>query len=219
MPAGQPRSVPDVEGEAYDEMLRNQRAKAGSEAPRKARSIGHPGFAESLIPVWGSGREAIADFQEGDYAGAALNGALAASDLFIAGSVAKGLAKGGVYMIKGPLGKSIAGQQWKAVRSDMGKMGLLDKYQHGHHAFIPQKATNVPAVIRNHPLNIKGMPTEVRGGRGYSEVHGRIHGPYGGKPQFNAAERYWHGTPAWSKVGTAAAVGHPATAAKAKLEE
>jgi hypothetical protein len=36
--------------------------------------VGHPGLWESLIPVWGSGREAIADYQDGDYAGAALNG-------------------------------------------------------------------------------------------------------------------------------------------------
>ena len=219
MPPGQPRSVPDVEGEAYDKMLRNERVKRDQETPHKSASVGHPGFAESLIPVWGSGREAIADFQEGDYAGAALNGALAASDLFLAGSVAKGLAKGGIYMIKGPLGKSVAGQEWKAVRSKMGKMGLLDKHQHGHHAFIPQKATDVPAAIRNHPLNIKGMPTEVRNGRGYSEMHGRIHGPYGGKPQFNRAEGYWYGTPTWSKVGAGSAVGHPAAAAKAQWEE
>jgi hypothetical protein len=34
--------------------------------PTKPASVGHPGFAESLIPVWGSGREAVADYQEGD---------------------------------------------------------------------------------------------------------------------------------------------------------
>lgn len=52
--------------------------------------VGRPGFAESLIPVWGSGREAIADFQEGDYVGAGINGAAAASDLFLAGAAGKG---------------------------------------------------------------------------------------------------------------------------------
>ena len=34
------------------------------------------------------------------------------------------------------------------------------------------------------------------------EIHGRIHGRYRGKPQFNQAQRYWYGTPAWSKVAT-----------------
>lgn len=89
MPAGQPRSVPDPHGEAYEEMLRGERLKRN----RAEQSVGHPGFAESLIPVWGSGREAVADFQEGDYAGAALNAGLAASDVFLAGAVGKALSK------------------------------------------------------------------------------------------------------------------------------
>lgn len=222
IPPGQPRSVPDPDGEEYDEMLRQEGARRGGRAGQlssERQSVGHPGFAESLIPVWGSGREAVADFQEGDYGGAALNGALAASDLFLAGSIGKGLAKGGLYMIKGPIGKSVAGQEWKAVRADMGKRGLLEKYQHGHHAFIPRKATSVPAAVRNHPLNIKGMPTEVRGTTGYSEIHGRIHGPYAGKPRFSAFERYWYGTPDWSKVVAGQAVGRPAAAAKAQSED
>lgn len=43
--------------------------------------IGHPGLAESFIPVEGSGREALADLQEGDYLGAGVNAGLAALDL------------------------------------------------------------------------------------------------------------------------------------------
>jgi len=74
-------------------MMLQQRRQGEAE-----NSVGHPGFAESLIPVWGSGREAVADFQEGDYLGASLNTALAVSDLFLAGSIGKGLAKGGIYI-------------------------------------------------------------------------------------------------------------------------
>jgi hypothetical protein len=107
MPKGGPRSVPDPAGE---------RAEAAVAQP-PVSSAGHPGFAESLIPVWGSGREAVADFQEGDYAGAALNGALAASDLFLAGSIAKGVAKGGVYVARNAAKK--APYAWKR-RSDPG---------------------------------------------------------------------------------------------------
>jgi len=69
----------------------------------------------------------------------------------------------------------------------------------------------VPDAIKNQPWNIKPMPR--------AEVHGRITGPYKGKPQFNALERYWYGTPAWSKVATGAAVGHPAAAANAQAEK
>lgn len=185
------------------------RASVAVPAPKPRTSVGHPGFAESLIPVWGSGREAVADFQEGDYAGAALNGALAASDLFLAGSVAKGLAKGGLYMVKGTIGEDAAKSAWKAVRKDMGDRGLLEKGQHGHHWAIPQRGwgKSVPAAIRNHPLNIKPMPS--------AQTHWRIEHRVGTKPRFNSAQRYWYGTPDWAKVGTGAAVGHPAAAARA----
>ena len=91
-----------------------------------------------------------------------------------------------------------------------GKVQMLEKGQHGHHWLIPQKNTGVPAVIRNHPLNILGMP-----GR---EVHGRLHGRYGGKPQFGLLGQLWHGTPRWSKVSAGSAVGHPITAATARKD-
>lgn len=178
-------------------------------APKARTSVGHPGVVESLIPVWGSGRQAVADFQEGDYTGAALNGALAASDLFLAGSVAKGLAKGGLYMVKGTIGEDAAKSAWKAVRKDMGDRGLLEKGQHGHHWAIPQRGwgKSVPPEIRNHPLNIKPMQSP--------ETHWRIEHRVGTKPRFNPAQRYWYGTPDWAKVGTGTAVGHPAAAARA----
>lgn len=188
------------------------RGPAAAPAAPLHSSVGHPGFAESLIPVWGSGREAVADFQEGNYAGAALNGALAASDLFLAESIAKGLAKGGFYVAKNVARK--APYDWnKVVRPWMGKQGFLEAGQHGHHWAIPQNGwgKNLPDAIKNQPWNIKPMPS--------AEVHGRITGTYKGKPQFNAVERYWYGTPAWSKVATGALLGHPAAAAMAQPDD
>lgn len=189
-----------------------RRAAATSASVGGFDPYAHPGLAESLIPVWGSGREAVADFHDGDYLGAGINGALAASDLFLAGSVAKGLAKGGVYVARGAAKE--APYAWKTVvRPWMGKKGYLEAGQHGHHWAIPQSGwgKNVPEWFKNQPWNIKPMPSP--------EVHGRITGSYKGKPQFNALERYWYGTPAWSKVATGAAVGHPAAAAKAQAEK
>lgn len=220
MPKGEPRSVPDPAGERYDEMIRQERLKRERAEAAVARppvsSVGHPGFAESLIPVWGSGREAVADFQEGDYAGAALNGALAASDLFLAGSIAKGAAKGGVYIARDAASK--APYSWKReVRPWMGEQGYLKKGQHGRHWAIPQNGwgKSVPEWVKNQPLNIKAMPEGTAG----AEMHGRLTGSYKGKPKFNAVERYVHGTPTWSKVSTGAAVGHPAGAAKAQSDK
>lgn len=205
--------------ECADEICRRSRAQQDA-AALPSQSVGHPGFAESLIPVWGSGREAVADFQDGDYAGAALNGALAASDLFLAGSLAKGLAKGSVYIAKGAAENPYA---WKKVRSWMGERGDLLPRQPGHHWLIPQKewGSSVPDWVKNQPWNIKGMPNQT--------VHNQVHGHYRNPPKkpstmvrprpFNPAERYWYGTPAWSKVGTAGAVGHPVGAIKSELED
>jgi hypothetical protein len=178
-------------------------------APGKSRSSTHPGFAESLIPVWGSGKEAYADFQDGDYVGAGINGALAASDLFLAGDVAKAIAKGGWYVVKGPLLEAASKQNWKAVRRRLGKDGVLAKYQEGHHWFVPQGGwgKKVPEVIKNHPLNIKAMPDVP--------THRRITGRYQGLPRFNWFDRYRYGTPTWSKVLTVDSAGHPAAAAMA----
>jgi len=186
--------------------------KVAEAQERPSRSVGHPGFAESLIPVWGSGREAVADFQEGDYAGGALNTALAASDLFAGGAVAKGVIKGGKYALKAS--KSVAKDPyaWKNVRRWMGKEGILDSGQHGHHWLIPQNGwgKNVPTWIKNHPLNIKGMSDPV--------THWRIDHRVGDLPRFNPAQRYWYGTPDWAKAAAVGAVGHPVGAVKARSD-
>lgn len=174
----------------------------------KPRSNAHPGFAESLIPVWGSAKEAYADAQDGNYVGAGINGVLAVSDLFLAGDVAKAIAKGGWYAVQGPLLREASKTDWRAVRKELGK-GLLADGQHGHHWAIPQNGwgKNVPEMIKNHPLNIKAMPDAA--------THMRITGRYKGMPRFNQFERYWYGTPTWSKVLTVDAAGHPVAAATA----
>ena len=168
------------------------------------QEMGRPhSLAESVVPYFGSGREAAADLQDGNYLGAGFNGALAASDLFLAGSIVKGLLKGGAKM-SGPFAwkikprvDEVGARQW------LGANGFLEPGQAGHHWGIPQGGWGklVPDWIKNQPWNIKPMPS--------SEIHGRIHGRYLGKPRFNPAEQYWRATPAWSKAATVAAVGHP----------
>jgi hypothetical protein len=193
-------------------------------APAQAKppSVGHPGFAESLIPVWGSGREALADYQEGDYAGAALNGALAASDLFLAGDIAKAVGKSGLYALHGPwlreAGKRAfpnkffeapEKQTWKAVSRYMhdtvgpGGEKLLRKGYEGHHWLIPHKGWGkaFPDWLKNHPWNIKELEVSR---------HQRIHRMWKGEPRFGPIERTWVGMPAWSKVVVGQAAGHPA---------
>lgn len=210
-----------------DFMARRRRAAAGSgpriqavgHAPKSKairrnprHRVGHPGFAESLIPVWGSAREALADVEDHDVVGGALNTGLAAADLFLAGDIAKAVGKGGLYAITGAIGRPAKEAVWKDfVRPKMGDLGMLEEGQHGHHWFFPQKAKNIPPVIRNHPINIQAMPS--------AEVHGRLSHRYKGKPRYGLLGRYWHGTPHWSKVATGSAIGHPVAAVQARSKQ
>jgi len=181
-------------------------AQSGKTGPEAQPNL-HPGFAESLIPVWGSGKEAYADFKDHNYGGAILNGLLAGSDLFLGADIAKAFAKGGLYALKGPIGEAASKQTWKAVRRRMGKEGMMEFRQEGHHWAIPQGdwGKSVPDVIKNHPLNIKAMPEQA--------MHRRIHGRWKGAPKFGQFERYRYGTPTWSKVATFDFFGHPIAAA------
>ena len=153
--------------------------------------IGHPGLAESFVPVWGSGREALADLQEGDYLGAGVNAGLALLDVVPGEAIVDSGLKGAW--------KFGGSHTWNATRKMMGEankwtgMKYFEKGEHGHHAFIPQNGwgKNVADEIKNQPWNIKVLKPEV---------HGRIHGRYRGMPQFNVLQRWIHGTPKWSKA-------------------
>ena len=185
-PAGidlQPRLVGDYPGPALTPEDWANAAKAFQDW-QHSKPIGHPGIAESFIPVWGSGREALADLQEQDYGGAAFNGALAVSDLVpakaVLGAAEKGLWKTGSHT-------------WNATRKWMGKTRDLAKGQEVHHWAIPQGnwGRMVPDWIKHQPWNLKAMPSR--------QVHRRIHTNFG-EPRFGPAERFWHGTPAWWKA-------------------
>ena len=167
----------------------------------------HPGLAESLVPVWGSAREAVADAYEGDVAGAVLNGALAGPVVFLAGAVVKGGGKGALK-IAGPH----AWKGRKGVRAWMGEKGHLAPGQHGHHWAIPQNGWGkpVPDFIKNQPWNINPMKDPT--------IHMRMDKSWLGAPRLTLPQRLWYGPPTWAKVGSGAAVGHPTAAAKAASE-
>ncbi len=200
----QPRSVPDPDAAAHEEAMRRQRAynlRQAGEAEEIGAPIGvetspgretdggywakHPGLAESLVPVWGSAREAIADAHDGDWGGAVINGGLAAADLIPGTFAAKGIAKGGLKMA--------GSHTWNATRKWMGRRDMLEPFQHGHHGIIPNGGwgKRVPDAIKNQPPNITAMPSP--------EVHGRIHGRYKGQARYGELERYWRGTPGWAR--------------------
>jgi RHS repeat-associated protein len=61
-------------------------------------NVGEPGFAESLIPIWGSGRSAVSNFQKGNIGTGIFYAALAVSDVFLVKSL---VTAGGKLLIKG----------------------------------------------------------------------------------------------------------------------
>jgi hypothetical protein len=171
---------------------------------QRRKPVPHPGFTESLLPVWGSGKEALADLEDRDYLGAGLNTAAAVSDLVPLKSLASGLLKGG-FKLAGPMVWRMA--PWKedvekGVMSASTWMrqprafGLrhLEPGQPGHHLFVHQNGEGKvwPDWLKNQPWNIKPMKN--------AEVHGRLHHQYNGLPPFKGLERYWHGTPDWLKA-------------------
>jgi hypothetical protein len=175
----------------------------------------HPDFGESLVPVWGSAREAVADAYDGDYFGAGLNGALALSDLALASALGKGLAKvglkGGLRLAGDEVGKNYG---WTNVRTKLGKAELAEPGQHMHHWLLHQNeglGKYAPDWLKNQPWNLKAMPSP--------EVHQRIHSAWKGQPRFNMIDRYRYGVPTPAKAAQAVAVGHVSAGARARLED
>ncbi len=106
---------------------------------KKNNSVGQPGFIESLMPVWGSGRAAIDDFQNGRWGWGIFNTAMVAVDvatLGIGSSLIKGATKtivrAGVYEITVTAGGQYIGQSknfFKRLIQHFGKGGKLSMHQ------------------------------------------------------------------------------------------
>lgn len=241
----QPRTVADPDAALYEATARRQReynARQETEMERRRATAnkrdetrrnrlfaeaetgefpdaGHPGALESLIPIWGSGREALADFHDGNYIGAAVNGALAVSDAIPAKAIVGTLAKGGIKVGK----TAWRAKPWEAkrgvegVRDWMTRKGFARPGQPVHHWAIPQGGwgRRVPDWFKNQLWNLKPLEGAVE--------HGRIHGPYtvdGVRlPQFGPVERFVRGTPDWAKAGQVSAAGHGGTMAGRRTDD
>ncbi|MEJ0027167.1 MAG: LysM peptidoglycan-binding domain-containing protein [Rhizomicrobium sp.] len=157
-------------------------------------SIGHPGTAESFIPVWGSTREAIADYQDQNYAGAGLNIGLAISDGFLVKDIGTGIAKGAW---------KFGGHSWSTTRTWLRNTGYIQKvgevWDEGHHWLIPQNGWGKawPNWLKNQPWNILSLddPTHL-------SVHGQ------GPNAYNLLERLFYGTPRAAKTVLISTTGH-----------
>lgn len=195
MPSGQPRSTVDP----ADEQMAKARAKKKMQevTPRslvdKARDtlddyeFRKPGMAESFIPVIGPAWEAAYDLQEGDYAGAAFNGAMAVADLLPIGVAAKGVraaTKGVSILKKGSVSANAAAKSMRAK-------GVVPKGYEVHHTIPLNGASRTAQDPRNHYALLKVLP---------KEQHRRLTGSWQGKPQYDPVRRVWYGTTDWQKA-------------------
>lgn len=202
-PRGQSRTVPDPAGDLYDQEMAKLRAKreaedGGFRSPldvaqdafndfQDGPDIRRPNLAQSFIPVVGPAWEAVADLQDGNYGGAAFNGAMAVGDALPVGFAVKGLkaASKGIGAFK--KGSVTAGAAAKKIR----RVGLAGKGEEIHHT-IPLNGTSRSAQDwRNHYALLKVLPVEQ---------HRRLTGSWMGKPRYDPIRRVWYGTTDWMKA-------------------
>ena len=150
-------------------------------------SGGRPRGGEGLIPIWGAGRAVYIDIQEQKYASAALNGAAAASDVFLFRALASAAAKG--------LWKVGGSHTWKATSSWLTESGWRKyPYQEFHHWLIPRAGwgRRVPDWVKNQPWNLRPFAPQ-------SPWHDAIHGggPY---RAFKWPARIVLGVPGWAQA-------------------
>ena len=210
MPRGQPQSVPDPEGDLYDQEMAKLRAARIAEeqdvrpppGPEASGGqgggfhISHPNTLESFIPVVGPAWEAAADLQDGNYLGAGLNTALAVADFFPAADLIKGVraASKGIGLLKS--GSVTADAARKVIR----RVGLAGPGEEIHHSVPLNGLSRNAQSWKNHYPFLKTLD---------QEVHRRLTGSWMGKPRYDPLRRFWYGTPDWMKapVGVAGHVG------------
>jgi len=203
MPRGEPRTVPDPAGEKYDRDMAKAKVKRlaedrGLSSPldmaqqvlrdfQDGPDIPRPSTAQSFIPVVGSAWEAVADLQDGNYGGAAFNGAMAVADALPVGVAVKGVRAmtKGVGMLK--KGSVTADASRKALR----KLGVAGPGQEIHHTVALKGAGRNVQDPRNHYALLKVLPTEQ---------HRRLTGGWNGRPQYDPIRRVWYGTTDWMKA-------------------
>jgi hypothetical protein len=208
---GAGQSVPDAAGELYDQQMARIRAKRDAEAEglrspldmakdalhdfQRGPKIQRPNLAESFIPVVGPAWAAAADLQDGNYGGAAFNGAMAVADALPVGAAFKGLnaARKGIGILRD--GSVTA----KAAADAIRKAGLAGAGEEIHHTIALKGTSRSVQDARNHYALLKVLP---------KDVHRRLTGSWAGKPRYDPIRRAWHGSTDWQKSVPTALAGY-----------
>lgn len=195
------KNISDFES-AYSEGKLN----AAGENPS---SVGAPGTWTGLIPIYGSGRSAINDFENDRYGWSAFNTVLAISDVFLVKDIIEAVAKGGVNI-------GLRSFKWSATRARLGVSRTflgrqLEPYaakgQQIHHWLFHQNqgiGTFLPEWLKNQAYNYLRIPMERPFGypshlpefspdAWHKALHGR-------GLQIGLLRRLWYGSPNWPKL-------------------
>ena len=126
-------------------------------------NVGEPGLVESFIPVWGSAREAVNDFQCGRYVWGTINTILAITDATGIGYGVKALGKGGLKTARNFFKAYANTSNWNKMRNMLQNLGEVarntrqvptSQWLTTDHIFIKQR-WNLPHWITNFPLNLQ----------------------------------------------------------------
>jgi hypothetical protein len=154
------------------------------------------GFWESLIPVWGSAKEAEYNFDKGHYVVGIIYALLAITDVFLVKSIVTGIAKG-AFKVGGS-------HSWRASRRWALKHDWTGKGEPLHHWLIQQSVAKKYGIeaFTNQPWNwvrFESQSSHMRFGHGFK---------FGEEAAGSLGQRFWYGTPHWFKIGATDVGGH-----------
>lgn len=183
-------------GDPFETTIDGKKTTVTIEEITETFGIGEAEGASSLVPVYGSGRNAVNDFQNGRYISGAFNSVMAVSDVFLVKSIGKGILQGGL--------KFTGKESWSTARKGYGKSGFAKPYQDVHHWGVERNSTfgkTVPGSIKNQMFNLLPMEGATIRGSFYegATIHQALHGN-SAILKLNTAEKVWYGTPSWLKA-------------------
>lgn len=209
MPRGEPQSVPDPEGEAYDEWVRQKRAQEAREmaaeralaAAPSQRWAGSPARTEAGdamaatpmdpnafwdAPAIGPALEGIEDVRGRRPDQAVGNATLAVAD---AAMLATGV--GVLNAIERRVANNVGVRTAEAVRKQLRRRGVALPGQEINHTFELNGVKRTVENWRNHPAFLKVME---------KADHRRLRGKWGDLPKYDPIRGAWIGSPDWMKA-------------------
>jgi RHS repeat-associated protein len=163
--------------------------------------VSAPGFLESMIPVWGAAKQAMHDFECGNWGWGLFNLALAVSDFLPFVSLGKSIAQVGLSKLV-----KFGSHNWKtAVRPWLRRSGWRETGEVAHHWFFFQNGYvggHLPEWFKNQPWNLMPMSRDF---------HIWLH------EEASFLQQVWHGTPRWAKAVTVSAEGRAASSGLRKM--